>query len=61
MMNYKVLTQKDSIFSGKFNPAKLEEVLNKLASEGWRVNSMVVATVPGFGSREELVILMEKD
>lgn len=32
---YKVLTQKDKWFSGKFDPAKLEEALNAYAEQGW--------------------------
>ena len=39
-MEYKVMTQKDRFFSGKFNPEKLEAALNSYAqragaSSGW--------------------------
>lgn len=58
---YKVLTQKDKWFSGKFDPAKLEEALNAYAEQGWRVRSATTATIPGFGNnREELVVLLER-
>ena len=61
-MQYKVLTQKDRFFAGKFDPQKLEQGINAYAEEGWRVVSMPTATIPGFGNnREELVALMERE
>jgi Domain of unknown function (DUF4177) len=38
-MEYKVLTERDSRFSGSFDPESLETTLNSYASEGWRVIS----------------------
>lgn len=61
MKEYKVLTLKDKWFTGKFNPEKLEEAINSYASQGWSVISMASATIPGFGTREELIILLERD
>lgn len=62
MASYKVLTQKDRFFSGKFSPEKLEAAVNSYAEQGWRVISMATATIPGFGNnREELVVMMERD
>jgi hypothetical protein len=60
MPEYKVMTQKDRFFSGKFSPEKLETAINGYAQEGWRVVSMATAQIPGLGSREELVILLER-
>ena len=61
MFQYKVLTQKDRFFAGKFDPIKLEAALNSYAGEGWKVVSSSTAEIPGFGSkREELVIIMER-
>lgn len=61
MAQYKVLTQKDRFFSGKFSPEKLEAAINSYADEGWRVVSVATATIPGFGNnREELVVVMER-
>lgn len=61
MLQYKVLTQKDRFFSGKFSPEKLEAAINGYAQEGWRVVSMATASIPAFGShREELIILLER-
>ena len=42
-MQYKVLTQKDRFFAGKFDPQKLEQGINAYAEEGWRVVSMPTA------------------
>jgi len=58
---YKVLTQKDKWFSGKFDPAALEQALNAYADQGWQVRSAVTASIPGFGgNRDELVVIMER-
>lgn len=62
MKEYKVLSQKDKWFSGKFDPQKLEEAINAYASQGWRVVSAFSAEVPGvFGQREEAIIILERD
>jgi hypothetical protein len=62
MKEYKVLTQKDKWFSGKFDPAKLEAALNAYAEQGWRLVSCATADVPGFGAnRQEFVAVMERD
>jgi len=34
---YKVLSQKDKWFSGKFDPTVLEQAINAYAQQGWRV------------------------
>ncbi len=58
---YKVLTQKDKWFSGKFDPAQLEEALNAYADQGWIVKSATTASIPGFGgNRDELVVILER-
>ena len=46
MKQYKILTQKDSIFSGKFNPEALETALNTYAAEGWRLVTATTADIP---------------
>lgn len=63
MKEYKVLTQKDKWFSGKFDPANLEQAINAYASQGWRVVAAATASFPGFisGNREEMVIILERD
>lgn len=63
MKEYKVLSQKDKWFSGKFDPERLEEALNAYASQGWSVVTSSTAQFPGFlsGVREEIVIIMERE
>ena len=57
-----VLTQKDRLFGGKFNPVKVQEALNALGGQGWRLAEAVTATFPTLGGgREELVIFLERD
>ena len=59
---YKVLTQKDKWFSGKFDPETLERAINSYASQGWTVRGITTASIPGGfgGSREELIVLLER-
>ncbi|MEO8396559.1 MAG: DUF4177 domain-containing protein [Chloroflexota bacterium] len=61
MFEYKVLSQKDKWFSGKFDPNTIEEAINAYAEQGWRVIQAVTATIPGFtGNREEMIIILER-
>lgn len=62
MYEYKVLTQKDKFFGGKFSPDKLEMSINAYAEQGWRVVSMATASLPStLGSgRDELIVLFER-
>jgi len=67
---YKVLTQRDEFFQSKFNPEKLEALINRYALDGWRVISMTATDVGSFwgsfwakgggASRQELVVLLER-
>lgn len=59
---YKLLTQKDKFFEGKFELPKLEDAVNHYARDGWCVKAMTSALVHGFsgGPREEIVILLER-
>lgn len=62
MKEYKVLTQKDKWFSGKFDPVILEQAINSYAQQGWVVKAAVTAQIPGFGgAREECLIILERD
>ncbi len=61
LYEYMVLTQKDRVFGGKFNPLQLQEALNGFARQGWRVVEAATTTFPGFsGSREEIVFILER-
>jgi Domain of unknown function (DUF4177)/Protein of unknown function (DUF2510) len=60
-IEYKVLTQKDRFFGGKFDPQKLEAGLNSYAQQGWQVVGIATADIPSFGSsRQELVVVMSR-
>lgn len=62
MKEYKVLTQKDRYFGGKFDPAKLETALNAYAGEGWGVSCAATADIPAMGrDRQELVVILERE
>ncbi|MDF2698904.1 MAG: hypothetical protein K0Q49_460 [Haloplasmataceae bacterium] len=62
MKEYKVLTQKDKWFSGKFDPIKLEGALNSYAQQGWELVTCATADVPGFGTaRQEFVAILVRN
>lgn len=62
MKSYKVLSQKDKWFSGKFDPAKLEDALNAYAQQGWELKVGSTADVPSFGgSRQEFIAILERE
>ena len=62
MKQYKVLTQKDRFFGGKFDPEKLEAAINSYAAEGWTVKAVATANIPSItGSREEMIIVLERE
>ncbi len=58
---YKVLSQKDKWFSGKFDPEKLELAINAYAKQGWVVKALATASIPGLtGMRDEMIVLLER-
>ncbi len=59
---YKVLTQKDKWYSGKFDPERLESAINAYAQQGWAVVFGTSASFPGFFSsnREELIVVLSR-
>ena len=60
-MEYKVVTMKDRFFSGKFDPEKLQTMLNSYAGEGWNLKAVTTAEIPGgFGTREEIIFVLER-
>ena len=63
MKRYKVLTQKDKWFSGKFDPLKLEQAMNAYAEQGWKVKAAFSAEIPGFlsSTREEAIVILERE
>jgi hypothetical protein len=62
MKEYKVMTQKDRFFAGKFDPEKLEAAMNSYAVEGWQFVGVATADIPSFGgARQEIVIIFERE
>jgi hypothetical protein len=59
---YKLLSSKDKIFDNRFDLARLEEVVNQFARQGWVVKAMSTPHVKGFsGAPEEtIVVLLER-
>jgi hypothetical protein len=60
-MEYKVLTQQDRRWSGKFSPENLEHTLNRYAAEGWRVVATVPVASPWSLSTSQVMILLEQE
>ncbi|HET8639840.1 MAG TPA: DUF4177 domain-containing protein [Solirubrobacterales bacterium] len=60
-IEYKVLTQKDRFFGGKFDPQRLESALNAYAAERWAVIGIATADIHSWGgARQELVVVMSR-
>jgi hypothetical protein len=60
-MEYKVVTQEDRRWSGKFSPENLERTLNSYAAKGWRVvSTFPVASVWSI-STSQVMILLERE
>lgn len=62
MKKYKVLSQKDKWFSGKFDPQKLEAALNAYSEQGWVLKAAATADITAFtGNRQEFIEIMERE
>ena len=61
MFEYKILTERDSKFSGRFDSESLEEVLNAYAASGWRVASGFLATSVWKSSKSDIVVILERE
>ena len=60
-MEYKVLTQQDRRWTGKFTPENLEHALNSYAAEGWRVVSSVPMTSTWTLGTSQVMVLLARD
>lgn len=60
MIEYKVLTQSDSRFFGRFNPESLEAALNSLAADGWRVVESILATSLWKSAKSDIIVILER-
>ena len=61
MVEYKVITERDSRFSGAFDPEALEGVLNSYAREGWRVAQSFLAASMWKSSKAEIIVILERE
>src|SRR5262249_8384693 len=59
---YKVLALREMWLEGRFNFARLEEIVNDYAKDGWTVKTMIAPQFMAFSgvSAEELVVLLER-
>jgi hypothetical protein len=61
VMQYKVLGQSDHSASGKFNPMRLEAVLNEHSKQGWTFKGAVVINMPSHsGNHDEMIVFLER-
>jgi len=61
MLEYKILTQDDKIFGGRFDADLLETTLNGYAADGWRLVEGVVAFNVWKSLKAELLLVLERD
>ncbi len=61
MVQYKVITERDSMFSGKFDVEDLETALNSYAAQGWRVVSSFMAASTWKSFKAEIMIVLERE
>jgi hypothetical protein len=57
MTQYKVMTEKDSMFRGAFDAQSIEATLNQHAAEGWRLVSAVSITNQKTSGSQVMMIL----
>ncbi len=60
MIEYKIVTERDSRFSGAFDPNVLERALNDYAGEGWRVVQSLLAASVWKSSKAQIVVILER-
>lgn len=61
MYEYKILTQKDKWFTGKFDPETLERAINSYSEQGWSVRATATAKFPSLmAQREEIIVILER-
>ena len=61
MFEYKVLTQDDKVFTGRFDPDHLETTLNGYAADGWRLVEGAVAFNVWKNLSAELLLVLERE
>lgn len=60
---YRVVTQRDGLWSGRFDAAALTAVLNQLGRQGWRLAEIAANSIPGLltSHREEMMLVFERE
>ena len=63
MKEYKVLSQKDKWYSGKFDPEALEKAINEYAKQGWKLVACATPDIPSAfgGPRQEFIGILERE
>lgn len=61
MFEYKILTQRDKVLSGGFDPEALERTLNEHGAEGWRLAEGFMAASVWKTMRSEIVLVLERE
>jgi hypothetical protein len=61
MLEYKVLSERDSRFSGKFDLDQLENELNSCAADGWRIAGGLSAMSIWKNAKSEILVFLERD
>jgi hypothetical protein len=56
---YKILSSRDKCFEGKFDLARMEDVLNQLGRHGWAGKAMTTTHLKGYtGALEEVIVVL---
>lgn len=61
MFEYKIVTERDSLLSGRFDLEALETALNSYAAEGWRVAQGFVGSSVWKSAKAEVVVILERE
>jgi hypothetical protein len=61
MHEYKVLTERDKVFTGAFDPQALENTLNGYAAAGWRLAEGFMAASLWKSAKAEIVLILERE
>lgn len=61
MFEYKILTERDSRFSGRFDLDQLETTLNSYAAEGWKTAGGISSTSIWKSSKTEILTFLERE
>lgn len=61
MLEYKVVTESDSRFAGRFDAESLEATLNGYAAEGWRVVDALLAANLAKSMKAQVLVILERE